>query len=243
MDLQTATPAEVDTAIAELDAQAWQQQDIIRVAYETLHNAANDRWTKSDSDVLELVKANLADEGKADFFRYGQAAKATQALVKLDAASAEHIRLQGEIDRHEMEFARRPWTRFHQLRSTTGGRIHGTRWCQGLHRSNLSDLGWHPELSGKTEAEAVAELGPVMCSKCFPSAPEEWRLDPKDLKPKDPNECRGVGADPVEGTIKRHKTYTGISYYGECPGCEDMKRLRSGNKIPQHNTPKSKGKK
>jgi hypothetical protein len=33
--------------------------------------------------------------------------------------------------------------------------------------------GWLPELSGKDEAEAVAQLGPNLCSVCFPSAPVE----------------------------------------------------------------------
>ena len=35
--------------------------------------------------------------------------------------------------------------------------------------------GWLPKLSGMTEAEAVEEHGPALCSVCFPSAPVEWQ--------------------------------------------------------------------
>jgi hypothetical protein len=34
--------------------------------------------------------------------------------------------------------------------------------------------GWLPSLSGKTESEAVADLGPTLCSVCYPTAPTEW---------------------------------------------------------------------
>jgi hypothetical protein len=33
--------------------------------------------------------------------------------------------------------------------------------------------GWLPDLSGKTENEAVAAHGPALCSVCFPTAPVE----------------------------------------------------------------------
>ena len=35
------------------------------------------------------------------------------------------------------------------------------------------EFAWQPQMSGKTETEAVAEYGMIMCTVCFPTAPAD----------------------------------------------------------------------
>lgn len=246
LNLATAAPSEIDTEIAELETAWFTQRHTAGKAMDTLHYAVGDRQTRSTwkltEDALFTRLADLLkDDTRPDFvkFHHRTAPDIAKALVTLHQANTEMAQLQREIDILEAEYKRRPWSRFHQLRTTDGARIHDSRWCPGLHRSNLGDLGWHPDLSGKTEAEAVADLGPVMCSKCFRSAPVEWKRDPKDLK-VNPNACPGAEKAPVEGTVKFQRSLNGGYEEAECTGCGEMKRLRVGYTIGKHDKPKSK---
>uniref|UniRef100_UPI003F492358 hypothetical protein n=1 Tax=Nonomuraea sp. CA-251285 TaxID=3240002 RepID=UPI003F492358 len=250
MNLKTATPKEVDAAIATLETEAFRQTQLIQQSYDTIHLAVRDRrkyhgrhlgWEMTDDNATALAKAKLDNAAEAaTFFHYGKEDKAREALATIDAATAKYGSLFAEIERHEEEYQRRPWTRFHQLRSTTGARIHSRRYCQGLHRSDWNDLGWHPELSGKTVEEAVRDLGPVLCTKCFPKAKPEWRQDPKNLKPKDPDECPGTNREPVEGTVQGKATVTGYTEWGICPVCQYGKTVRRDGKLAKHKKPKVK---
>lgn len=60
------------------------------------------------------------------------------------------------------------WSRFF-LVTSSAGHVHSSTGCHTCRYSTT--YGWMPELSGKSEAEAVAELGAVLCSACFPTAP------------------------------------------------------------------------
>jgi hypothetical protein len=65
-----------------------------------------------------------------------------------------------------------PWQRFFPCMANNG-HIHASAYgCPTVRWT--TDMRWHPSLSGHTAAEAVAELGPALCSKCFPAAPVEW---------------------------------------------------------------------
>lgn len=247
MNLSTATPVEIDTVIADLSDKAYRQSEIIERKLVHLHYAVGDRqvsrtgWRLGTREVLEKANSLLADERPGFIKFHGSSNESVREdLAAIDAARAERQRLYDEINRHEDEYRRRPWNRFFKLRATNNAHIHRTQSCSSLHRSNLGDLGWHPELSGKSDADAVAELGPVMCTKCFPEAPVEWRQDPKDLVAPDPDACKGMGEDPVEGTVKRISNWSGVKYYGTCPSCGDVKLLKGGTKLPKHKVPKKK---
>lgn len=60
------------------------------------------------------------------------------------------------------------WSRFF-LVTSSAGHVHSSTGCHTCR--DTTTYGWMPELSGKSEAEAVAELGAVLCSACFPTAP------------------------------------------------------------------------
>jgi hypothetical protein len=76
-----------------------------------------------------------------------------------------------ERERKEAEEAYTGWSRFFLVTSSPG-HIHSSMKCSTCRWTTT--FGWLPELSGKTEADAVDELGPTLCSVCFPSAPLDW---------------------------------------------------------------------
>ncbi len=62
------------------------------------------------------------------------------------------------------------WSRFFLVTSSQG-HIHRDMRCTSCYQTTT--YGWLPELSGKSESEAVAVHGPALCTVCFPSAPVE----------------------------------------------------------------------
>lgn len=63
------------------------------------------------------------------------------------------------------------WSRFY-LVDNSNGHIHSTTACGTCFPT--TQFRWVTSLSGQTEAEAVAELGEILCSVCYPSAPSAW---------------------------------------------------------------------
>lgn len=61
------------------------------------------------------------------------------------------------------------WSRFFLV---PDGHIHSSMGCSTCFPT--TQFMWLYELSGLTEAQAVAEYGEILCSVCYPSAPVEW---------------------------------------------------------------------
>lgn len=90
-------------------------------------------------------------------------------LAELAELRAKLSELATESAPYEAEFARRGgWSRFF-LCLNTEGHVHGSLTCPTLRRD--TQMAWLPELSGRTEAEMVAEHGSWACTVCFPTAP------------------------------------------------------------------------
>lgn len=71
------------------------------------------------------------------------------------------------------EYQSRPWSRF-WLVTTSNGHIHRSTHCSTCNRRGRpTGFALVPYLSGSTAADAVADLGPALCSVCFPEAPVE----------------------------------------------------------------------
>lgn len=101
-------------------------------------------------------------------------------FVRHDSLVDERAALMAQVYLLEAEYNRRGgWSRFFLVTSSQG-HIHSTTACSTCHtyRSSAS-FGWLPEVSGKTEAEAVAAHGETLCSVCFPSAPVAWQTGKK----------------------------------------------------------------
>jgi hypothetical protein len=69
-------------------------------------------------------------------------------------------------------YAEHQWSRFF-LVDNSNGHIHSTMACGTCFPT--TQFRWVTSLSGQTEVEAVGELGEILCSVCYPSAPVAWR--------------------------------------------------------------------
>lgn len=110
---------------------------------------------------------------KWDNFRGGaiqsyQADDALSVFEKQAERQAAVDGIQAEIDALQALYT--GWSRFF-LVTSSAGHIHSSMHCSSCRYTTT--YGWLPELSGKTEGEAVEAHGPALCSVCFPSAPVE----------------------------------------------------------------------
>jgi hypothetical protein len=92
--------------------------------------------------------------------------RATDVKAELAMAESEITRLQAEAAPLDAEYRRRHWSRFFLV---SDGHVHSSMSCHTC--TWTTRFGWLPAMSGKTEADAVAEYGSMMCTVCFPSAP------------------------------------------------------------------------
>jgi hypothetical protein len=94
--------------------------------------------------------------------------RALEAFDKRNERIEECVRIQDEI--RELQNLYTGWSRFFLVTSSPG-HVHSSMHCSSCRPTTT--YGWLPELSDKSEDEAVAELGPSLCSVCFSSAPTE----------------------------------------------------------------------
>jgi hypothetical protein len=194
------TPREHDIKLADLYNELYKTTDhLARVEISLLQYAKAKfyyRGRKRVTDMkldealeilgLELQKLNahrLATKsedrpyGDWSTYEYGGLAPHEQKGAESSLAShyetLDHL---GEINRQidELEANYTGWSRFFLVTSSKG-HIHSSMDCSTCRHTTR--YGWLPELSGKTEAEAVESQGPALCSVCFPSAPVEWTAE------------------------------------------------------------------
>ncbi|MDQ1041504.1 hypothetical protein QFZ75_008006 [Streptomyces sp. V3I8] len=103
------------------------------------------------------------------------------------------------------------WSRFF-LVNNTNGHIHKTTSPVGCHTLHWNtDIGWLPDLSGLTEADAVKAHGTILCSVCFPSAPVEWTVGKAPADTECPGSRQFVKLD---SSMARR-----MSKFATCPEC------------------------
>lgn len=117
------------------------------------------------------------------------------------------------------------WNRFF-LVTNADGHIHSSLRCSTCHPT--TSFVWLPELSGLTEADAVAAYGPKLCSVCFPTAPVEWTLGNAEEKAaKKAAACSGSGAYVTESDWGRR--------YATCHVCgKNGVNVTRGGKLRMH---------
>jgi hypothetical protein len=146
-----------------------------------------------------------------------------------------------------------PWSRY-WLVTSSDGHIHRSCHChtcnKGLKRTGFALV---PSLSGKESSEAVADLGPALCTACFPEAPVEdreqvsiparlaivlWengyeafqearRKAKADAEKRAGDRCPGSGEQGI-----------GDRHFHKCPVCGDTSRRTSTGKVRPHKSPK-----
>jgi hypothetical protein len=174
-------------------------------AMSRIHDAAGDKkvnvskrygysnyvWQMDDAEAQVKVAAIVADPKGT--YAYGQDSKDSfyayigrEAQGKLDdlrEANEEIARLGALINAQEDVFRAEGWARFEAV---PGGHIHNRNaTCHTLRPT--TQVAWIPELSGDTEADAVAKYGPALCSHCYKGAPVEWIQQAKVQKNADGN--------------------------------------------------------
>ncbi len=184
-----SAPREVDEALAAL----WHLADKARATWNAAGSIAHSQigerahyvsrtvreWPTTDAVALEILAAGIAAV-EAHYAATGtysgtpgpvasyNLSGAQRTLAKRAESRATLDDLEAKIADLEEIYAARRWSRFFLVTSSTG-HVHASMHCQTCRWSTT--FGWLPDLSGKTEADAVAELGTVLCSVCFPSAP------------------------------------------------------------------------
>lgn len=243
VDVATATPAEIDTAIAELYGIRLQLGDHRVVVMGDLRRALGQRgrrmtggwtsWEVSAPDTVAQARQVAAGEVEEPTFQARRAVG--PLLVTLDGVDDALVRVVEARVPLDARYEAGPWTRYFWVQGN-GGHGHRSEDCSTCNKGrNETRFGWHPELSGKTDADAIAVFKDRLCSVCFPDAP----VAHKDaLKP---GQCKGSRQAPVDGTMRRFgPSRTG---YGRCPVCPDgtdLRVLTAGGVLKAHAAPKSK---
>jgi hypothetical protein len=219
------TPVQIDTQLAAIHRSITTIQRSVKSWTERAHRAVDDRkigsgrgvtWKREDHDVLAEVE-RLALREPTVFDRYDYR-KIVGSIRALEDNLAE---LTTERRRYDNEYDRRPWNRFFVVTSSNDGHIHSSTSCQTCRVT--TDFGWLPQLSGKTEADAVAEHGPRLCSVCFPTAPVEWTAG-------SPRPVRCPGVDQPATDVKRFPRVS----YGTCQGCGERHPVNSNGRPRAH---------
>lgn len=149
MNIQTATPVEIDTVIAEINRRAAGPAAQLAAAY---------------SSVARIRQA--LESGKHTYYTQ---ANLDRALAAVETYTAERDAILAERAPYDAEFTRRGgWTRFF-LVDNIGGHVHNSMSCTTCYAT--TEFAWLPEFSGQDEAGVVELAGESACTVCFPSAP------------------------------------------------------------------------
>ena len=162
---EITTAREVDTRIAA----AW------NLYYDTMAEAATERATIKSA--LKMVRGMYPHPGtKMNTYYNGKIANAENRIAVLQA---EALVLAEDAEAMNKALYK-GWTRFFLVQH-----IHSSQHCSSFRPRTR--IGWLPDVSGLTEAEAVAAHGEALCTICFPSAPTALTT-----KPADPSVCTGT---------------------------------------------------
>lgn len=150
---------------------------------------------------LQIRASQVRDEIEAD--------KARIEAIRKEAAPLKEAAIAYDKANYE------GWNRFFHV-----VHIHASQHCSSFRPTTR--VGWLPNVSGLTEAEAVAEHGATLCTICFPTAPTELTT------PKvDDSVCPGSG--------KYSREYR---RYVKCEDCgQTVNRNTSSGKLRKHKKP------
>jgi hypothetical protein len=152
MDTATATPTEIDSALAEIYGRM--TAPAARIDRLEAAAAVTGRFAPSEARIASLEAAAAA------------------AQLELDALLLEAAPFEDEFA------ARGGWTRAF-LCLSSNGHVHSSRSCSTTHRT--TQFGWLPQVSGHDEAEIVSASGEGACTVCYPTAPAATLSRPRTL--------------------------------------------------------------
>jgi len=166
MDLQAATPAEIDTQLAEIYGRYYAKRGAATEA-----QAAAARY-----DLRSKPGARFESPGYEKHY----AELRHEAIETANALLAEATVILAEAAPYDAEFDRRgTWTRAF-LVDNTNGHVHRTMACGTCHAT--TQFTWITEFSGRTETEVVEAAGEKACTVCYPTAPVDVLRRPSTIE-------------------------------------------------------------
>jgi hypothetical protein len=169
-------PVEFDTELAGLRGRLDVYKTRVTSKRDAMHKLAGDRKSYRNTRVPVWGKGWVEVHENAQHLAAHGDVNATALVRELAQAEAMADAINGEIERMDTIYRRRPWSRFVVCVSSTTPHVHRSTGCSTLNRGEfMSDLRWHPELSGMDSATAVETLDESLCSVCYPDAPVALR--------------------------------------------------------------------
>ena len=210
--MNTSTPS---TRPAEIAA-ARAADERIAAAWSAYWAAMAPTSTHSASikDATKRLRYARTDEARAQW--EARIARAQAAIATITEAAAPLAQAARDLDAELYT----GWQRFYLVEH-----IHSSTRCSSFRPTTR--VGWLPDVSGLTEAEAVAAHGAILCTICFPSAPIEHTAGIQD------DRCSGSGK-PIDSSLPtRSGFYSGN--YATCADCGKRVGVsRNGYRIPKH---------
>lgn len=160
--------------------------------------------------------------------------EAIEAIEAADLAIAENDNAMANL---EMSYT--GWSRFFLVTSSIG-HIHSSMHCSTCRPTTT--YGWLPNLSGQTEADAVEQCGPALCTVCFPTAPTANTMAKLTAKQAaDILAGKKVTAEPAKvycpGSGERSTTKINWRLYspsGSCPHCKHVGGVTQDGRMRKH---------
>jgi hypothetical protein len=190
--MQVTSPVEFDEKLRLAHEAAWNTQNQLDSVRNAIHLAAGDRqeyigrgryWRRTAAEVLQTVQmmAQHNVELPASVSRGGRrtAASLLQEEGTLLTQLAEELLAIQALD----EIYARPenrWNRYYRCLNSDGHIHSSLRGCHTVN--NQTAMGWNTHLSGQPVAAAIADLGPTLCTACYPDAPAEHRQKKSDVE-------------------------------------------------------------
>lgn len=235
MDLNTASPVEFDTKYAERQGAYERAKARAASSLNELHIYVGDdgvservgrrivrSWKLSNGEALNRARSGA-------FTPAYNAAPGARALASYDEHRTAAREAAEELDAMDAAFrARGGWSRFWLVR---GGHIHSSMQCSTCNKNGqATEFGWLPALSGRAEADAVAEHGALLCTVCFPSAPVEW-TNGREVAAAEraASQCEGSRKPPA-----RREGISPLRRYQPCSACGTLQSVTSTGLIRAH---------
>lgn len=214
----------IDTELSVLNRDYSRTEDRLSRTIADIHGFAGDR--PRHREPFKLTYAEALAKALSDY-----EVSASHLSAKVDEFRAEMSRLRLRINELNALFAAERWSRFFIV---PGGHIHSSMDCSTCNKmGQLTQFNWLPELSGKTEEDAVAAHGALLCTVCYPSAPVHWTNALEEAaKARKAAQCVGSGTFLNRDLPHRTGYYSGN--WGTCPECSDRVTVTSTGKLRAH---------
>jgi hypothetical protein len=241
MPKTTDTPVrkevEVDTRIAAAHAVYLEKAQRLMRELSSLHYLIPrpmryDRYSNDGYIVLDGKRTYATIELLTQLFEAGTIGSPIDSyahkgdVTKFDAyttAAGEAKSARAAYDEVSKEYE--GWSRFFLV---PAGHIHSSMNCSTCNKNGkATEFSWLPDLSGLTEADAVAAHGAFLCTVCFPSAPVEFTNGAELAEAaKHANRCEGSG-----------RYCNAARSRAKCEVCGTYVRLSSNSRFFTHDTP------